>query len=163
MSVSTNSNEPKINIIPLMDVIFIFIFFLLMSVQFFEYFQITSSNPITKTPQQVPPEPDKKPKQFKLQVGKDTVEFTEGMEEKVLATFKNDEADILKLRAFMKKIKDENPDENSMIIKPYRDIDFARIVGVIDAVQQKVKIGVDATGSKKFKLLFKNIAFEARE
>lgn len=162
MSVGTNSNEPKINIIPLMDVIFIFIFFLLMSVQFFEYFQITSSNPITKTPQQVPKD-DTKPKQFKVQVANDSVEFTEGMEEKVLAKFNNDEADKKKLRDFMRKIKNDFPDENSMIIKPYRDISFERIVDVIDSVQQKVVTGVDASGSKKFKLLFKNIAFEARE
>ena len=163
MSVGTNSNEPKINIIPLMDVIFIFIFFLLMSVQFFEYFQITSSNPITKSPQQVPQDDNKKPKQFKVQVASDSVEFTEGMEENVVARFKNDEVDTKKFRDFMRKIKADNPDENSMIIKPYRDINFERIVEVIDSVQQKVQTGVDSTGGKKFKLLFKNIAFEARE
>ena len=163
MSVSTNSNEPKINIIPLMDVIFIFIFFLLMSVQFFEYFQITSSNPVTKTPQQVPQEEDKKPKQFKVQVSKDSVEFTEGMEENVVAKFSTDPADVKRFREFMRKIKTDNPDENAMIIKPYRDISFERIVSVIDSVQQKVVIGKDKTGGKKTKLLFKNIAFEARE
>lgn len=162
MSVSSNSNEPKINIIPLMDVIFIFIFFLLISVNFFEYFQITSSNPITKTPQQVPQD-DKKPKQFKLQVANDSVELTEGLDEKLIASFKNTEADTQKLKDMMRKIKTDFPDENSMIIKPFRDISFERIVEVIDSVQQKVVIGVDASGAKKTKLLFKNIAFEARE
>ena len=162
MSVSSNSNEPKINIIPLMDVIFIFIFFLLMSVQFFEYFEIASSNPITKNAQATPPD-SKEQKQFKLQLGKEKVEFTQGVDEKVVESFGYDKEGLSRLKEFMRKIKTENPDENSMIIKPYKDIDFNRIVSVVDSVQQRMSAGKDAKGNAKMKLLFRNIAFETRE
>ena len=40
---------PKLNLIPILDAIFIFIFFLLMSAQFIDIYEIGSDAPITST------------------------------------------------------------------------------------------------------------------
>lgn len=153
-----NAEEGNVNIIPLLDVIFIFIFFLLMSVQFLEYFQITASNPVQKTPPNEPPPPDQeKPKQFKLRLSQDKIEFTEGMEEKILGTFSYNDADLSNLKKVLHDKKMEFPKENSMIIKPYKNVEFDKIVQAIDCAHQKMD-----PKKKNSEKAFRSIAFESR-
>ena len=154
-----NPEDGNVNIIPLLDVIFIFIFFLLMSVQFLEYFQLAASNPVQQAPPEDIPKPDEndKSQQFKLRLSKEEIELTAGMEEKVLGTFKYDSSGISNLRRTLFEKKMEFPKENSMIIKPFKDVDFDKIVEVIDCAHQKIN-----PKDKKSEKIFRNIAFESR-
>lgn len=159
MAGGSNTEEGNVNIIPLLDVIFIFIFFLLMSVNFLEYFQITAQNPTEQAPPDEPPPPEdpKKNKQFKLLLSQEKIEMSQGMEETVLGTFTYDEAGVTRLKEFILQKKQENPDEKSMIIKPYKDVDFDKIVVAIDAAEQKIN-----PKDKKSEKAFRNVAFETR-
>lgn len=152
------SEEGNVNIIPLLDVIFIFIFFLLMSVQFLEYFQLSVANPVQQTPPDEPiPDQDKdKSKQYKLRLSNEKIEFTEGMDELVIGSYTYDDSGLLALRKILLEKKMQFPDEKSMIIKPYKDVDFVKIVRAIDAAQQKI----DPT-KKNSEKAFRGIAFES--
>ena len=48
MRVRTKKKVPKLNLIPILDAVFIFIFFLLMSAQFVEIYEIGSDAPTVK-------------------------------------------------------------------------------------------------------------------
>jgi len=159
MSGGGSQEEGHVNIIPLLDVIFIFIFFLLMSVQFLEFFEIQASNPVEQAPpdEVVPPPDPKKSKQFKLRLSKDSIEFTETIDEKILGTFAYDEEGIINLKKILLQKKLEFPEENAMIIKPFKDVEFDKIVLAIDAAHQKVN-----PEDKKSEKAFRSIAFEAR-
>jgi biopolymer transport protein ExbD len=155
-----SAENGNVNIIPLMDVIFIFIFFLLMSVQFLEFFSITVSNPISKSSDATPPDKkdEKEKKQFKLLLSKTKIELSEGLEEKVIETVDYSDSGIEKLKRILLEKKKQYPDETAMIVKPYKDVDFNHIVLAVDSAQQKL----NPTKKNDNEKVFKSIAFEAR-
>jgi len=147
---------PKVNVVPILDAVFIFIFFLLMSTQFIEYFQISTAKPRVKNVSGSELA-KKEPKQIKLLLSNDKIEIVQGMNEKSLGAFTYDESQILELKAMLRDLKIKNPEENSVIIKPYKDVKYSNVIIAIDSAQQKVakkKVGKDA--------LFRSIAFEPR-
>ena len=147
---------PKVNVVPILDAVFIFIFFLLMSTQFIEYFQISTAKPRIKnvTGSELA---QKEPKQIKLLLSNEKIEVVQGMNEKSLGAFGYEEQQIQELKAMLRDLKNKNPQENSVIIKPYKDVKYSNVIIAIDSAQQKVskkKVGIDA--------LFRSIAFEPR-
>ena len=69
---------PKLNLIPILDAIFIFIFFLLMSAQFLDIYEIGSDAPITTTLTQ--PKPDKEPLNLTLEISNQDVVVKTGVD-----------------------------------------------------------------------------------
>ncbi len=148
----------KVNVIPILDAVFIFIFFLLMSAQFIELYEIHTKKPLIEEVSDSSPGASAKSKNFRLKIYEDKIHITEGMSEKLLSSFDWSEESFEKFKEYLLGLKQTHREENSIIVKPNPQVDFKKIIQVIDVAQQYV----DLNGSKKEKL-FRNIAFESME
>lgn len=144
---------PKINMTPVMDAVFIFIFFLLISSQFINFHEIATTKPIFKDEASI--EDDKKNKNFKVRISQDEIMVTEGSSENVLRRFNWTKESMLGLGEYLKDLKVRHPKEESIILKPKRSVKYQNVVQVIDLVQQPT---VTEKGPAK---LFRSIAFES--
>lgn len=153
--------EQKLNLIPILDAIFIFIFFLLMSAQFLDIYQIGSDAPITSTSTE---KMDKKPLNLTLVMNKDKITVLTGLDEKVYKTHKFD--DLAALNETLIELKKLHPKESSAILKPSQNFKYQKIVKVIDATREITKPNFYITAvddkNRKFasKKLFEKIIFE---
>ena len=131
----------KLNLVPILDSVFIFIFFLLMSAQFVDVYEIGSSLPMTKeAPDQK--NDDKDPLNLTLEVTKEKIVVKTGLRNPQSRSFAStEEAEI---KEYLTELKRKNPKENTMILKADPKISFQQLVTVIDTTQtgkdQKVKL-----------------------
>ncbi|PIP88815.1 MAG: hypothetical protein COW01_00075 [Bdellovibrionales bacterium CG12_big_fil_rev_8_21_14_0_65_38_15] len=159
----------RLNLTPILDAIFIFIFFLLMSAQFIDIVQIGSDAPAIATISQ-----DKKDKEpplnLTLDIRKDEIMVTTGLENRVYKKIKIQEQDgklvLGELIKTLVQIKAKNIDEKSIIIKPNQEFKYQQLVEIMDAVKKLEKTqGVVKGKSKKGNqvqtdTLFDQIIFE---
>jgi len=150
--------QGRVNVIPILDAVFIFIFFLLMSAQFIDLYEINTKKPIIEEVSSNESAGDIKSKNFRVHIYKEEIRVTEGMKETLVSKFKWEDASFDEFRKFLIKLKKDNLKENSIILKPHKDVDFKRVIRVVDAAQQYVVF----TGSKKEKI-FRSVAFESME
>jgi biopolymer transport protein ExbD len=124
----------RLNLIPILDAIFIFIFFLLMSAQFIDVYEIGSDAPAV---QMVKQEDKKKPLNLRVKIYQSKLVITTGPENKVYQTLKkiNGEYPTDKLNLLLGKLKRENKSENSIILAPRKNINYKNIVKIIDKVR----------------------------
>ncbi|MBD65352.1 MAG: hypothetical protein CME62_09100 [Halobacteriovoraceae bacterium] len=154
----------KLNLIPILDAIFIFIFFLLMSAQFIDIYQIGSDAPITSTSTE---KLDKKPLNLTLELNGEKVIVKTGLSEKVYKTVNY--RDLASLNETLIELKKQHPSEDSAIIKPAHNFKYKRIVKVIDNTREITKPNVYITAlddqNKKFatKKLFDKIIFDTQD
>ncbi len=154
----------KPNLIPILDAVFIFIFFLLMSASFIKIYEISSDVPIISSA----PPPKKKPFNLSLTIGTKSILLRQGLPEKVVGVFKKDpegEYDIASLRKKLIRIKKRYKSEKTIIFEPRVNISYEDLIKIMDAVRlfkrtdeslfMKDKDGVDF----KIKELFSNIVF----
>src|SRR5690554_6663241 len=99
------NSMPKLNLIPILDAIFIFIFFLLMSAQFLDIYEIGSDAPIVTTLSS--PEPDKEPLNLTLEIGASVILVKTGLDGKLYKKVKTD--DLAKLNEVLIEIKNLRP------------------------------------------------------
>lgn len=155
---------PKLNLIPILDAIFIFIFFLLMSAQFLDIYEIGSDAPITTTVSQ--PKPDKEPLNLVLEIKGSSIIVKTGLDGNVYK--KVSSKDLAELNEVLIEIKNNNPEETSAILKPSSTYEYHKIVKVIDNTREVMKPDVFVTGlddnKKKYpsKKLFDKIIFETQ-
>lgn len=156
----------KIDLIPILDSVFIFIFFLLMSTQFVKVYEIGSNVPIiSNTP---PPKNLKKPLALTVRITDQGFTLLQGVPANVYKTIKklpNGEYDFNSLHDHMIEMKKSHLDEETVVLEPTGDIDYDQIVRVMDAcrtlkntdesIYTKDKNGLDV----KVKNLFHNIMF----
>ena len=121
----------KLNLVPILDAVFIFIFFLLMSAQFVDVYEIGSSLPMTK--ESTEKKDDKDPLNLTLEITKESVVVKTGLKEKRSRSFASTEKDELK--AYLTELKRQNPTENTMILKTDPKVPFQNLVSVIDNTQ----------------------------
>lgn len=148
MRVGRKFKKPeKLNLVPILDSVFIFIFFLLMSAQFIDVYEIGSSLPMTKN---VPDNKDKKdPLNLTLEITKTQVIVKTGMKKPISRTFASTETE--KMTEYLTELKAKNPDENTMILKSDPKVPFQHLIVVIDSTQK----------SKDTKMkLFEQIVFD---
>ena len=121
----------KLNLVPILDSVFIFIFFLLMSAQFVEVYEIGSSVPMV---QKVKEEPNKKdPLNLTVEVSKDQIVVKTGLKSQKAKTFEmSDEA---KIKDYLKELKASHPEENTITFKADPKLPFQKLVTVIDSTQ----------------------------
>lgn len=158
------AKPPKLNLIPILDAIFIFIFFLLMSAQFIDIYEIGSEAPITSTSDK---HPEKDPLNLILELKGNKIIVKTGMDEKIKKEipFKN----IRELNESLITLKNEYPKENSAILKPNKNFAYHKIVKVIDHTREVLKPNVFVTAvdenNKKYpsKKLFDQIIFETQD
>lgn len=151
----------KLNLIPILDAIFIFIFFLLMSAQFIDIYQIGSDAPISATSDK---HPEKKPLNLTIVLNGDKVIVKTGLDEKVYKSYKLSELNLL--NEGLIELKKLYPKEESAIIKPTKSFKYEKIIKVIDSTREITKENTYITAVDKnnrkiaSKVLFEKIIFE---
>lgn len=117
----------KLNLVPILDSVFIFIFFLLMSAQFLDVYEIGSSVPMTK---EVPEKSDKDPLNLTVRITKEKIEFRAGTRSPVTKDFSHEEKD--KVLGFLLELKKKHPTESTLIVKADPKVPFQTVIKIID-------------------------------
>lgn len=163
MRVRTKKEIPKLNLIPILDAIFIFIFFLLMSAQFIDIYELNSDAPITSQAKS----DQKEPLNLTITLTNNKLQISTGLNNNVIAVFNEDELE--KFNSELIKIKEQNPKESSAILRPASNFPYHKIVKVIDFTREIQKKGVliTAVDNNNHKTstnkLFDQIIFETME
>lgn len=157
----------RLNLIPIMDAVFIFIFFLLMSAQFLEVYEIGSDAPAVQTITQE--QKDKKPPlNLTLEISNSSIIVKTGVEEKTYKTInKTGEGyELDALREVIVEIKVNNIDESSIILRPNTNVPYVQLVKIMDTVRNldtgdAELVAKNKAGNEvKTKKLFDQIIFE---
>ena len=125
----------KLNLIPILDAVFIFIFFLLMSAQFLEIYQVGSDLPIATD---APPPKDKDPLNLTLMISESKILIQTGLEGKTISEVSrkvSGEYDLADLHEQVYRLKKDNIEENSITLTPSKKIKYKEIVKIMDAVR----------------------------
>ena len=117
----------KLNLVPILDSVFIFIFFLLMSAQFVDVYEIGSSVPMT---QQLPDKTEKDPLNLTLEISATEIIMKYGTKNPTSRTFSMDNKE--QLREEIIALKAKYPQENTVIVKSQPKVNFQSVVTVID-------------------------------
>jgi biopolymer transport protein ExbD len=141
MKVGHKIKKPeKLNLVPILDSVFIFIFFLLMSAQFVDVYEIGSSVPMIRESKDEDPKKD--PLNLTLEISKNSIVIKTGLRNPHSRTFASEQKKEIKDYLF--DLKRRYPDENTMILKADPRISFQNLVTVIDTTQvskeSKVKL-----------------------
>lgn len=162
------NQQKRLNLIPILDAIFIFIFFLLMSANFLKIYEVQSDVPIVST--QSPPT-KKKPLALTLKVRATGIDIYKGIPQQLIKRIgKNPEGDydIEALHEYAITLKQNYKKERTIIVEPIVDVEYEKIVLIMDAVRmfkntdekiwEKDKDGNDAPMEYLFdKIVFGNI------
>ncbi len=135
MKVGRKIKKPeKLNLVPILDSVFIFIFFLLMSAQFVEVYEIGSSLPMTKEASTKPE--DKDPLNLTLEISKDkAVVVKTGLRDSRSRTFASTQ--YKEMKTYLIELKGRHPKENTMILKADSKVPFQDLITVIDSTQME--------------------------
>ena len=157
--------ESKLNLTPILDAIFILIFFLVMSANFLKVFEIQSEVPIIS--KSTPPKNKSKPLALTVKVFKKSIRVYTGIPSKIVKTIPiNGKVHNLEsLHTFLIGLKKRYPAEKGAILEPKYDITYEEIVNIMDSMRQirktdesifyKDKKGFDV----KIEQLFEKIVF----
>jgi biopolymer transport protein ExbD len=158
--------DEKLNLVPIMDSIFIFIFFLLMSASFLKIYEIGSPIPIISDKEQ--PKDDKEPLALTMRIAQDKILLMKGVPSKEIKSFErqaNGQFNYDEIHNVLIGIKKNNLSEDTIIFEPIGDLTYEEIIKVMDAVRMMNKIdeaifkpnaeGID----EKIKNLFDKIIF----
>lgn len=129
------SGQAKINLIPILDAVFIFIFFLLMSANFFKVFEIQSNVPIVSDAK---PPKDKKPLALTVQVFERELKVLVGVPSRVLKSIPvlpDKKYDYNTLHDVIYDLKKKHMKDRDAIIEPKININYEQIVKIMDAVR----------------------------
>lgn len=154
----------KLNLIPILDSVFIFIFFLLMSAQFLEIYEIGSDAPAIKTTDSI--KDDKPPLNLTLEIKKDSLVVKTGMPEVVYKEIRAvaGSYNLDELNKVLIQIKQKNSKETSIILRPDPAVNYRKIVEVMDSAREMRGNGVfevQLDGKKaQIRTLFNQIIFE---
>lgn len=156
----------KLNLIPILDAVFIFIFFLLMSAQFLEIYEIDSDAPAIKM---VDKEDKKKkdPLNLTLEINDKQIKVLTGVEAKLVVSIdkKDKSYDLEKLKKTLVDLKVKNSEESSVILRPTANVPYDQIIKIIDTARKlkdtEAELIVETKdGQKKTRQLFDQIIFE---
>lgn len=152
----------KLNLIPIMDAVFIFIFFLLFSAQFIKIYEISSDAPVIS---EIPPEEKlkKEPLNAIVKVNNQGITVTTGVDSKIYRQIDliAGEYDFKELKKIALELKNSKPDEEYIIISPIETINYNNIVKAMDAVQRLPKGSKDIEiNGKRFSKIFNQVVLE---
>lgn len=125
----------KLNLIPILDAVFIFIFFLLMSANFIKIFEIPSDVPIVS---EATPPNDKKPLALTLKITSSGILVYQGVPSTLIKRINKTtggEYDYESLRSYAIGLKQRYTHEKSMILEPITDISYEEIVKIMDSIR----------------------------
>jgi biopolymer transport protein ExbD len=128
--------EEKLNLVPILDSVFIFIFFLLMSASFLKIYEIGSPIPIVSD--QEPPKDKKDPLALTMQLDTNVITLSRGVPSKVIQKFNRQPDGMFnysEIHEALISIKKQHVDEDSIIFEPSGDLTYEEIVKIMDAVR----------------------------
>jgi biopolymer transport protein ExbD len=134
--------ETKLNLIPIMDAVFIFIFFLLFSAQFIKIFEIETDAPLVS---QVPEETvlEKEPLNLTVKIFKTKVVIYTGIDQKEYKSYsKLKKSFELDIKADLILLRKKHPNESHAIVTPEPNTEYDEIIKTLDLVQ-KLPEGMD--------------------
>ncbi len=131
----------KPNVIPILDAVFIFIFFLLMSAQFLEIYEIGSDAPSVKTVSEDQPKDKKPPLNLTLEVSKSAIVMKTGLDGNIHKTIglKDGNYDFDQLARELVTLKKGHVSETSIIIRPDSKVEYKKIVYIMDTCRELPK------------------------
>lgn len=163
---SNRKPDQRLNLIPILDSVFIFIFFLLMSASFLKIYEIQSDVPILSAGK--PPKNKKKPLALTVKIHPSSIEIYTGVPASLVKSFSklpSGDYDLESMHSLLIGIKKSNMQEKSAIFEPKADINYEELTKIMDAVRMlrktdpalyyKDKDGLDV----KVESLFNNIVF----
>jgi biopolymer transport protein ExbD len=159
-----NTEITKPNLIPILDAVFIFIFFLLMSANFVKIFEISSDVPIVSN---VKPKKSKKPLALTLKITNNKLIVYTGVPGRAIRSYSklpNGEYDLEKLHSFLVGLKQRFIEEKTIVMEPMVDLSYEVLVKVMDSVLMLRNTDPFMTRKEKgfdvkVKELFNNIIF----
>ncbi|MBT3984254.1 MAG: hypothetical protein HOE90_23060 [Bacteriovoracaceae bacterium] len=156
----TRKEIVKPNLIPILDSVFIFIFFLLMSAQFLEIYEIGSDAPMISSDE---PQKDKKPPlNLSVEIRKRELILRKGIDNKVFKKIakKDGKYNLEEFGIVLSDLKNQFPKEESIIIKPSSAVKYDSIVRIVDASRMR-KSQLDSAGKQiEEKDLFGKVIFD---
>lgn len=157
----------KPNLTPLLDAIFIFIFFLLFSSDLKQIFEIPIDVPIISESDNK--ETEDEPLGLTLQLKKSSLTLLSGSPLKKIKDIKNKEGneyDLEELHKTLISIKKENKKEKTIIIDPLFNLEYENLIKILDNIRyfrntdESIYINDKENGEIKIKELFNKIIFE---
>lgn len=148
----------RLNLVPIMDAVFIFIFFLLFSAQFIKIFEIEMNAPVVSDRPSENKE-DESLLQLTLKIDLKKIEIFTGINKKLVKTIYKDENNYLDLlNEYMLMLKGQHPEDKDdyVIINPAKYINYEEIVKTIESIQL-LKIKDKNDDNQK---LFKQVVLE---
>lgn len=142
----------KLNLIPILDAIFIFIFFLLMSAQFMDVYEFGSDKPITATYNDQKSKDE--PLNLTVYIAEKNIVLKTGINQKVLNKYSFEQ--LAKYREDLLLLKEKHPKESSAILKPSKKVAYHKIVKVIDYTKDFKEMDIQRS-------LFDQIIFNTAE
>ena len=157
----------KPNIVPILDAVFIFIFFLLMSAEFIKFYIINSDAPAIKMVDSLGNNQDR-PLNLALEILPNRIIIKTNPEGQVrnVLSMKNGDYDWDKLLEIIITLKKKNIEENSIILRPHDKIAYKTVIRFIDVVRELPnKLSPLVAKNKKgnqveAKVLFDRVIFE---
>ena len=168
MRIRKKEKSFKPNIIPVLDSIFIFIFFLLMSAQFLQIYELDSQAPAIKLLDTQKTKKNKEPLNLILHITKDKILVKTGLDEKIykkIGLVGKSDFDLKLLNKTLIEVKKKNLKEGSVILRPNQSIKYKNLVHIIDAAKtihkDHAKIILNKEGKRiESKKLFDQIIFD---
>lgn len=158
--------EEKLNLVPIMDSVFIFIFFLLMSASFLKIYEIGSDVPIVSDAE--PPKNEKDPLALTIVAQDNKIILSKGIPSRPFQTFQRQpdgQFNYEELHTVLIDLKKQHLSEDTVIFEPVGDLTYEEIVKIMDAARMIYKTdeaifkpnkeGID----EKIKGLFTRIIF----
>ncbi len=154
---------PKLNLVPIMDSVFIFIFFLLLSAQFVDIHEIQGDAPVVATYEDS--KHKKEPLNLVLEIANDTIDIKIGLDGRSYKKIPFDDR-LSQLHTVLTELKAKNIDEDSVILKPAKALPYGKLVAIMDSIRTVSKDVGEITGTNtkgeviKTKALFPQLIFE---
>jgi biopolymer transport protein ExbD len=126
----------KLNLIPILDSVFIFIFFLLMSAQFIQIHEIGSDAPAVKTTDSI--KDDKPPLNLTLVISKNQLVVKTGVPETIHREIASIDGDYnhKELKNVLLELKKKHEQEKSIIFRPDATVNYKALVNLMDSVRE---------------------------
>ena len=128
--------QQRLNLIPILDAVFIFIFFLLFSANFIKIYEVGSNIPLVSASE--PPKKPKKPLALTLKITASQLTLYRGVPSFPIKSFgkiEESEYDLESLHNYLVELKSKYKKEKTIIIEPIYDVTYEQIVKIMDAVR----------------------------
>lgn len=157
----------RLNLVPIMDAVFIFIFFLLFSAQFIELVLLEAEAPVVSNISKAK-ELDEEPLNLNVKIFEDKLEVYTGLVPTLqYKIFLNDKDSLTKFKNRLIEIRKNNPKDDELIISPLSTTNYDQVIKVIEASQvvpKGLKLETFIDGKRKnLRKIYSKIVLEPLE